>query len=139
MKKYALIMLALGGMVFAGCQKNEKSQVALPDLAAMFVSQHYGDADIESVANDSANVYDVKLSNGATLNFNVDGMWTKVSAGEGGSVSSKVLPYAAAIYLEQIYTGKTIKLVERDIPTGLMRVTLDDGLEIVFTSEGEVV
>ena len=41
--------------------------------------------------------------------------------------------------LEEFDAEKKIKLVERDIPTGLMRVTLDDGLEIVFSSDGEVI
>lgn len=120
------------------CAKEKQSQVELPDLASLFVSQNFGDREVTSVSNDSASVYEVMLADKTEMEFNADGMWQKIKTDDAGSVPSKVLPMLAVSYLEDIYTGKKIKMVERNIPTGLMRVTLDDGLQIVFTSEGQV-
>ena len=122
-------------VVMTACNGGGKpSQVELPDLAQMFLSQNYANAQITEVTNDSAAVYKVALVSGTQLQFNSDGMWMK-----GESVEPKVLPFPAQVYLHEIYPEKKIAMIERDISTGLMRVTLSDGLEIVFTSEGEVI
>lgn len=140
MKKIKLLLsVALGAVLLASCAKEEKQQIELPDLAKLFVSQNYSKQTVESVSNDSAAVYEVTLSDKTEITFNADGMWEKVKPVEGGSVNTALLPPAAAMYLQEIYPGKKVTLLERNIPTGLMRVTLDDGLEIVFTSEGQIV
>lgn len=140
MKKNKLLLsVALGAVLLASCAKEEKQQIELPDLAKLFVSQNYSKQTVESVSNDSAAVYEVTLSDKTEITFNADGMWEKVKPVEGGSVNAALLPPAAAMYLQEIYPGKKVTLLERNIPTGLMRVTLDDGLEIVFTSEGQIV
>ncbi|MGM9824224.1 MAG: PepSY-like domain-containing protein [Muribaculaceae bacterium] len=127
-------------VVMTACNGGGKpSQVELPDLAQMFLSQNYANAQITEVTNDSAAVYKVALVSGTQLQFNSDGMWMKVQAKQGESVEPKVLPFPAQVYLHEIYPEKKIAMIERDISTGLMRVTLSDGLEIVFTSEGEVI
>ncbi|MGM9811693.1 MAG: PepSY-like domain-containing protein [Muribaculaceae bacterium] len=127
-------------VVLTACSSDSgQAQVELPDLAQMFLSQNYANAQIAEVNNDSAAVYKVELKSGAQLHFNSDGMWMKVQAEQGASVEPKVLPLAAQTYLQEIYPEKKIAMVERDISTGLMRVTLSDGLEIVFTSDGEVI
>lgn len=140
MKKNKLLLsVALGAVLLASCAKEEKQQIELPDLAKLFVSQNYSKQTVESVSNDSAAVYEVTLSDKTEITFNADGMWEKVKPVEGCSVNTALLPPAAAMYLQEIYSGKKVTLLERNIPTGLMRVTLDDGLEIVFTSEGQIV
>lgn len=140
MKKNKLLLsVALGAVLLASCAKEEKQQIELPDLAKLFVSQNYSKQTVESVSNDSAAVYEVTLSDKTEITFNADGMWEKVKPVEGGSVNTALLPPVAAMYLQEIYSGKKVTLLERNIPTGLMRVTLDDGLEIVFTSEGQIV
>ena len=140
MKKNKLLLsVALGAVLLASCAKEEKQQIELPDLAKLFVSQNYSKQTVESVSNDSAAVYEVTLSDKTEITFNADGMWEKVKPVKGGSVNTELLPPAAAMYLQEIYSGKKVTLLERNIPTGLMRVTLDDGLEIVFTSEGQIV
>lgn len=127
-------------VVLTACSGDSgQAQVELPDLAQMFLSQNYANAQIAEVNNDSAAVYKVELKSGAQLQFNSDGMWMKVQAEQGASVEPKVLPFPAQTYLQEIYPEKKIAMVERDISTGLMRVTLSDGLEIVFTSDGEVI
>lgn len=137
-RKDIILSIALSALLMTSCAKEKQPQVELPDLASLFVSQNFGDREVTSVSNDSASVYEVMLADKTEIEFNADGMWQKIKTDDAGSVPSKVLPMLAVSYLEDIYTGKKIKMVERNIPTGLMRVTLDDGLQIVFTSEGQV-
>ena len=141
MKKITTTLTVAAAIALSACNGSGKQQqqIVLPDLAQMFLSQNFANAPISKVSNDSAAVYEVELSSGTQLQFNSDGMWMKVQAKQGENVEAKVLPFPAQTYLHEIYPEKKIKLVERDIPTGLMRVTLDDGLEIVFSSEGEVI
>ena len=140
MKKITTTLTVAAAIALSACNVSGKQQqIELPDLAQMFLSQNFANAQISKVSNDSAAVYEVELSSGTLLQFNSDGMWMKVQAKQGENVEAKVLPFPAQTYLHEIYPEKKIKLVERDIPTGLMRVTLDDGLEIVFSSDGEVI
>ena len=140
MKKITTTLTVAAAIALPACNGSGKQQqIELPDLAQMFLSQNFANAQISNVSNDSAAVYEVELSSGTQLQFNSDGMWMKVQAKQGENVEAKVLPFPAQTYLHEIYPEKKIKLVERDIPTGLMRVTLDDGLEIVFSSDGEVI
>ena len=140
MKKITTTLTVAAAIALSACNSSGKQQqIELPDLAQMFLSQNFANAQISNVSNDSAAVYEVELSSGTQLQFNSDGMWMKVQAKQGENVEAKVLPFPAQTYLHEIYPEKKIKLVERDIPTGLMRVTLDDGLEIVFSSDGEVI
>ena len=139
MKKITTTLTVAAAIALSACNGSGKQQIELPDLAQMFLSQNFANAPISNVSNDSAAVYEVELSSGTQLQFNSDGMWMKVQAKQGENVEAKVLPFPAQTYLHEIYPEKKIKLVERDIPTGLMRVTLDDGLEIVFSSDGEVI
>ena len=141
MKKITTTLTVAAAIALSACNGSGKQQqqIVLPDLAQMFLSQNFANAQISNVSNDSAAVYEVELSSGTQLQFNSDGMWMKVQAKQGENVEAKVLPFPAQTYLHEIYPEKKIKLVERDIPTGLMRVTLDDGLEIVFSSDGEVI
>lgn len=140
MKKITTTLTVAAAIALSACNGSGKpQQIELPDLAQMFLSQNFANAPISKVSNDSAAVYEVELSSGTQLQFNSDGMWMKVQAKQGENVEAKVLPFPAQTYLHEIYPEKKIKLVERDIPTGLMRVTLDDGLEIVFSSDGEVI
>lgn len=138
-RKNVLLGVAVCGVLLAGCAKEQKPKVQLPDLAGLFISQNYSGQDLKEVSNDSANVYKVVLTDATAIEFNEDGMWQKVRASDSGSVLPTILPIAATAYLDEIYSGKKIKLVERDIPTGLIRVTLDDGLAIVFSADGQVV
>lgn len=137
-RKDIILSIALSALLMTSCAKEKQPQVELPDLASLFVSQNFGDREVTSVSNDSASVYEVMLADKTKIEFNADGMWQKIKTDDAGGVPSKVLPMLAVSYLEDIYTGKKIKMVERNIPTGLIRVTLDDGLQIVFTSEGQV-
>ena len=140
MKKITTTLTVAAAIALSACNGSGKQQqIELPDLAQMFLSQNFANAQISNVSNDSAAVYEVELSSGTLLQFNSDGMWMKVQAKQGENVEANVLPFPAKTYLHEIYPEKKIKLVERDIPTGLMRVTLDDGLEIVFSSDGEVI
>ena len=140
MKKITTFLTVAAAIALSACNGSGKQQqIVLPDLAQMFLSQNFANAQISKVSNDSAAVYEVELSSGTQLQFNSDGMWMKVQAKQGENVEAKVLPFPAQTYLHEIYPEKKIKLVERDIPTGLMRVTLDDGLDIVFSSDGEVI
>ncbi|MGN0213597.1 MAG: PepSY-like domain-containing protein [Muribaculaceae bacterium] len=134
-----LASVTVGVAALIGCSSNAKQQVELPDLAEGFVSQNFASCTIDEVRNDSADVYQVALADGTQLLFNSDGMWQKVKFGSKGGSTDRMLPYAASAYLHEIYPDKKVIVVERDIPTGLIRVSLDDGLEIVFTSDGEVV
>ena len=140
MKTITTTLTVAAAIALSACNSSGKpQQIELPDLAQMFLSQNFANAPISNVSNDSAAVYEVELSSGTQLQFNSDGMWMKVQAKQGETVEANVLPFPAQTYLHEIYPEKKIKLVERDIPTGLMRVTLDDGLEIVFSSDGEVI
>lgn len=137
-KGNVMLSVALGALLMTSCAKEKQQRVELPDLAKLFVSQNFNGQEVLSVSNDSAAVYDVTLADKTQIEFNTDGMWQKIKPEDADSVPSKVLPMLAVSYLEDIYPGKKIKMAERNIPTGLMRVTLDGGLQIVFTSEGQV-
>ena len=78
MKKITTTLTVVAAIALSACNGSGKQQqIELPDLAQMFLSQNFANAQISNVSNDSAAVYEVELSSGTQLQFNSDGMWMK--------------------------------------------------------------
>lgn len=138
MKRNHIILICAGAIALGSCAGKQQPATELPDLAKMLVNQNFKDTPVSTVSQASDTIV-ASLEGGTVLKFNSDGMWVEMRSADGATVPATVLPPLGQTYLQQIYPGKGVTLLERDITTGLVKATLDDGLELVFDADGRVI
>lgn len=136
-------------LILASCSsddnENNNSNViessALPENARNFITTHFPEATYtlvkqNSVADDDGSIYDVYLSNGFEIDFDVNGNWTDVD-GNTQAVPVAIIPASITSYVTANYVGQTINTIEIEA-TGY-DIELSSGLDLVFNAQGEFI
>ena len=114
---------------------------ALPETAQNFVTTHFPDAtyrriEKQNIADDDGSVYDVHLSNGFEIDFDINGNWTDIDGGQT-AIPTAIIPEAIVNYVTTTYPSLFITTIEIE-PTGY-DVELSNELDLVFNPQGEFV
>lgn len=118
MKKNLLLFIFISLFLgFTACSDDDKddlaiAQDALPENARFFVAEYFPESTYESiirlkdVEEATGKKYEVKLSEGATADFDVEGYWVKVSSG-------KTLPQSL---LNSIVKNENVSEIKKQYP-----------------------
>lgn len=112
------------------------SEKDLPTSAKSFISSYYPDCKIAKVELDVEHAgakYDVKLSNGAEVEFDQTGNWIAVDAPAMGSVPAGIVPAEIASYVETNYQGTSITEISKE--TYGYEIELSNGVEVKFSPD----
>lgn len=114
----------------------------LPQSIIDYVNNNYSGETIvkaEMDSEDGQDVYEVYLSNGMELYFDMNGNFIKKD-NDSSHISVSSLPQSIIDYLNNNYPNATILYAEEDYEDGqlIYEVYLDNGMEIEFDSNGNV-
>lgn len=108
---------------------------SLPKNAQLFIKQIYPQAQIWSVEKDGLK-YEVKLSNGASIDFNVKGDWINID-GEFNGIPENILPIEVVNTLKTTYTNSIIIDVEKE--WGNYKIKLNNMMEVYISKNGQLI
>lgn len=139
MKKLWTMFACMLLMVSVACARDKVTQDAslLPVEAREMIKRHFPNATISYLSVDN-NVfvikgYDVRLSNGAELEFDNKGQWTDVEC-KPYAVPASLIPAAIQKYLGQHHRDQ--RVVEIKHKRRGYEVKLANGLEVEFDNQG---
>lgn len=110
----------------------------LPAAIKTYISTNYPGTTITK-AEKSATEYEVKLSNGVKLEFNLDGSFREISGGRRGAddgmqIDPATLPAAIKTYISTNYPATTTTKAEKSATE--YEVTLSNALKLEFRLDG---
>lgn len=114
----------------------------LPQQSQDFIEAHFGGATIvkiekNTIPESDGTVYEVKLSNGFELDFDIDGQWIEVD-GNKNRVPDAIIPKPILNYVNTNYgDGVFIESIEKK--TYGYKIDLSNGLELKFNVQGEFI
>ena len=108
---------------------------SLPKNAQLFIKQIYPQAQIWSVEKDGLK-YEVKLSNGASIDFNGKGDWINID-GEYTGIPEHVLPSTILNSLKNQYPDAIIIDIEKE--WGNYKIKLNNMMEIYISNTGQLI
>lgn len=112
------------------------SEKDLPTSAKSFLSSYYPDNKIVKVELDVEHAgakYDVKLSNGAEVEFDAAGNWIAVDAPAMGSVPAGIVPAEITSYVDANYQGALITEISKEAYG--YEIELSNGAEVKFSPD----
>lgn len=146
-KQLFFISLILGFLGLSqSCSKDNDDDTQidpteLPQAARTFVATHFEGLTIvkaEKDNNASANgsIYEVKLSNGTEVDFDINGEWTEVDCQTEAIPASimALVPENISVYPSQKYPNSPIVQLEKEVSG--YSIELTSGLDIYFDKEG---
>ncbi|WP_028330245.1 PepSY-like domain-containing protein [Brachyspira alvinipulli] len=108
---------------------------SLPQKARSFIQRVYPGVQIWKVERDDGK-FDVKLSNGATIDFLPNGNWVNID-GEYNGVPLSVLPQAVANTVRRTHPQAMMIDVEKE--WGNYKIKLNNMMELFISSDGQLV
>lgn len=140
MNKITSILLSamLAGTVFSARADDEKvAPEQVPQGLRTFVAQHFGsDVKIVEAERDrkfNGFEYEVKLSNGAEIDYGVSGEWLEVDCGDVViSVPETIINAAILQHVKGTYPGMSIEKITREYPG--YEIKLSNGVELIYDS-----
>ncbi len=130
-----LMLVAVMGVALWSCSDDEPEIVQnMPTAAKTFLSTYFPSADIQSVHKDKDDKYEVKLTNGFSIDFNKSGEWTDVDAPAGQAVPTGFYPAAIDSYVASAYSNVGINEISRN-DRGY-EVELTNGTDLYFAADG---
>lgn len=125
-------MMAMNGMA-AGEEMKEITPDKLPKFSLSIIKSYFPDAQVASAMKEKSkirNAYDVVLDNGVRCEFDKDGQWTMVDAGDG-IIPDRMVPGMIVMYLQNgTFTSPVVKMAKDK--KGYYTINLKDGSEIHF-------
>lgn len=109
------------------------SEQQLPTAAKTFISQYYSSAKVVKVTKDD-NEYEVVLSNGHRVDFDLAGEWQDVDAPKGQTVPAGFFPSEISTYIDETLNGAGINEISRT--TYGYDVELVNGRDLMFSTTG---
>lgn len=109
---------------------------ALPDSAKEFVSQYFPQLTIVSAKIDG-NEYEVKLTDGTTIDFDKTGNWIDVDAPNGKTVPGGFYPEGIDMYILANYPENGINEISKEFRG--YEVDLTSGIDLKFDVDGNFV
>lgn len=108
----------------------------VPKTAQEFVKQYFSDLQISRVQKENDGSYDVHFTNGVEIDFDTNGNWTEVSAGNNQKLANtSFIPEKIRNYLAQMYPEKPIHAIKKSA-TGYQVELLNFDGEVTFDSDG---
>jgi len=136
-------------LILTSCSNDDNSNTnevvieanALPEMARNFITTHFPDAtyrriEKQNIADDDGSIYDVYLSNGFEIDFDINGNWTDIDGGQT-VIPTAIIPEPITNYVIANYPSLFITTIE--IETTGYDVELSNGLDLVFNPQGEFV
>ncbi len=120
------------------CEKDTDliSYQNLPNEAQTFVSQYFSDVTVLKTEIESNGGYSVDLSNGTEIDFNSTGIWVKVDARDGQTLSNtEFIPQTIKTYLAEMYPDFPVNGIEK-ITTGYEIELVNSEKEVMFDLNG---
>ena len=145
MKKFITAIIAvvmLAGVAIADDNIVEIPLNKVPDLGLRTVKSYFpGINPVKAVKNKSKDMKNrtcILLENNATIDFDKDGHWMIVDCRES-EVPMRMVPGKIQMFLNKNYAGKKVLYMGREIKNGDITFILDDGTELHFTNEHELI
>lgn len=145
MKKIFTLIAALAlitGMAIADDNIVEIPLKKVPDLGMRMVNSYFpGHEVVKAVKNNTKDMKNrtcVLLDNNATIDFDKDGHWMIVDCRES-EVPQRMVPGKIIMYLNANHNGKKVLYMGREIKNGDITLLLDDGTELHFTNEHQLI
>ena len=136
-------------LILTSCSNDDNSDAnevvieanALPETTRNFITTHFPDAtyrriEKQNIADDDGSVYDVHLSNGFEIDFDINGNWTDIDGGQT-AIPTAIIPEPITNYVTMNYPNLFITTIE--IETTGYDVELSNELDLVFNPQGEFV
>lgn len=108
---------------------------ALPPKAQSFIKTTFPDAQVWKVERDGLK-YEVKLSNGVDIDFNLSGDWVDIDGGYV-AIPYSVLPLQVANTIKQTYPSTSIIDIEKEWSN--YKVKLNNFMELYISSSGQLI
>lgn len=111
----------------------------LPKGATTFVNDMYPGATITRAEIDidkGMTYYDVRLSNGADIEFDSSGDWVKVEAPAGYPVPESIVPDGIKKYMTDFYPQAYVREISRDLYG--WEIEISNGLDVYFDNDFNV-
>ena len=107
---------------------------SLPQKARTFIRRVYPNAQIWKVERDGGK-FEVNLSNGASIDFTLNGNWLNID-GEWNGVPLSVLPQAVANTVRRTYPQARMIDVEKE--WGNYKIKLNNMMELYVSANGQL-
>ena len=107
---------------------------SLPQKARAFIRRVYPNVQIWKVERDGGK-FEVKLSNGASIDFTLNGNWLNID-GEYNGVPMSVLPQAVANTVRRTYPQARMIDVEKE--WGNYKIKLNNMMELYVAANGQL-
>ena len=104
----------------------------MPDAAQQFIAQYFAGATVVNVELDDF-VYEVLLSNGVELDFDMNGNWREVDC-HTFAVPQGIVPASIANFVSTSYPNNFIVKIE--IKNQRYEIELNNHLDLVFDING---
>ncbi len=115
-----------------GDNNGGNGQVALPDAAQQFIAQYFANATVVNVELDDF-IYEVLLSNGVELEFDMNGNWREVDCNTF-AVPQGIVPQNIANFVSTSYPNNFIVKIE--FKNQKYEIELNNHLDLVFDING---
>lgn len=138
MKKILLTLVAIFSVgIFSAMADNDKviNKSQLPAPAQQFINEHFAGIDITYAKEEwdfLKHSYEVRLANGAKIEFTSKGVWDEVEC-RFGEVPAAIIPQAIREYVDKNYAGAKIIYIEKD--RNDYEVKLSNRLELKFDND----
>ena len=124
----------------ANADNNKPIKVTeLPVKAQIVLSQHFNNQKVNFASIESGIIdknYDVVLQNGTKLEFDKKGNVTEIDCKQG-AVPEKLIPQAIHTYLQENYSGQTVRKIEFN--KNEYELELSNGIDITFNKHFQVI
>lgn len=124
----------------ANADNNKPIKVTdLPLKAQTVLSQHFNNQKVNFASIESGIIdknYDVVLQNGTKLEFDKKGNVTEIDCKQG-AVPEKLIPQAINTYLQENYSGQTVRKIEFN--KNEYELELSNGIDITFNKHFQVI
>lgn len=140
MKRFITVFAIFAALAFSAKADERPIDVGqLPKASINFLNDHFANVEVlyATVERELLDTdYEVRLTDGTTLDFDGRGNWTEISNKRSG-VASTILPSAVGEYTSAQYPGEKFIKVERNRHG--YEVKLTNGLELHFTNDGKMI
>lgn len=141
MKKNLLILLcAVLLTVISAWAGKRMDASALPQKAQTFLATHFKGVSVIKAEQDRdlfGTDYEVDLANGAEVEFDNNGEWTKVKMPKRQTVPSAIIPSAINNYVVDNFNGIGIRKIEKE--RHLYEIELTNGVEYHISGDATTV
>ena|SRR6218665_161455 len=149
LNKLSLVLMFSGALFLHAVEKNEitvnpvansvKSSIPYQEMPATiksFLAKYYPKTTVVKYEAKSTVVgkkYEVKLNNGAEIDFDKNGNWEEISDKQG--VPTALIPAKIKTYLDQKYKGVKVESIDKE--RNKIKVDLQNDIDLEFDKNGK--